>query len=283
MQSPSMNPLAKHFRQPAINIALPSKGEYWPDGSIEIPLTGEIPVYPMTTRDEITIRTPDALLNGEGIVSIIQSCCPNIKDAWKMPSIDVDATLIAIRIASYGQEMDIDSTCTNDKCKHENRHGLDLSMLLSGIKAPNYNTPIEINGLKIKLRPQSYFENNKTNMSNFEEQRVMQVINDDSITDDVKVIKFKEHMNKLIDININIITAGTEYIEVDGEQVDNPEFIKEFYSSADGKVVRTVRDQFDEYAKQAQLPTHKVFCEECSNEYSVEVTFNYVNFFAAAS
>jgi len=283
MQQSSMNPLAKHFRQPAINLSLPSKGEYWPDGSIEIPLTGEIPIFPMTTRDEITIRTPDALLNGEGVVSIIESCCPNIKDAWKMPSIDVDATLIAIRIASYGQEMDIDSVCTNDKCKHENRHGLDLSMLLAGIKSPNYNTPIEINGLQIKLRPQSYFENNKTSMSTFEEQRVMQVINDDSIEDAVKVIKFKEHMSKLIDINLNIITAGTEYIEVDGEQVSNPEFIKEFYSSADGKVVRTIRDRFDEYAKQAQLPTQKVSCEECDHDYSVEVSFNYVNFFAAAS
>lgn len=278
-----MNPLAKHFRQPAIHMTLPSKGEYWPDGSIEIPLTGDIPVYPMTTRDEITIRTPDALLNGEGVVSIIQSCCPNIKDAWKMPSIDVDATLIAIRIASYGQEMDIDSTCTNDKCKAENRHGLDLSILLNSIKSPNYNAPIEVNGLKIKLRPQSYFENNKTSMSTFEEQRVMQVINDESISDDVKVIKFKEHMNKLIDINLNIITAGTEYIEVDGDQVENPEFIKEFYSSADGKIVRTIRDRFDEYAKQAQLPTQRVQCEECSSEYSVEVSFNYVNFFAAAS
>ena len=56
-----MNPLAKHFRQPAIYLQLPSGGKYWPDGSIDLPLNGQIPVYPMTTRDEISIRTPDAL------------------------------------------------------------------------------------------------------------------------------------------------------------------------------------------------------------------------------
>ena len=81
MQINSSNPLAKHFRQPALYIKLPSSGRFWPDGSIEIPLNGEIPVYPMTAKDEIMIRTPDALLNGAGTVSVIQSCCPNILDA----------------------------------------------------------------------------------------------------------------------------------------------------------------------------------------------------------
>jgi hypothetical protein len=61
----------------------------------------------MTTKDEITLKTPDALLNGQGVVNVIESCCPAIKDAWAMPSIDVDATLIAIRIASYGNQMDL--------------------------------------------------------------------------------------------------------------------------------------------------------------------------------
>ena len=281
MQPTSTNPLAKHFRQPAIYMALPSKGEYWADGSIELPLNGEIPVYPMTTRDEITIRTPDALLNGEGIVSIIQSCCPNIKDAWKMPSIDVDSTLIGIRIASYGQNMDIDSLCP--KCNHENNHGMDLAVLLDGLKTPDYSVPLLIEGLKIKLKPQSYFESNKTNMSTFEEQRVMQVINNDQIDDDTKVKQFKTHMTKLIDINLNIITAGTEYIEVDNIKVDSAIFIKEFYESADGKIVRAIRDRFDVYAENAKLPVPKVKCESCDNEYAVEVIFNYTNFFATAS
>ena len=96
------NPLAKHFRQPAIYIQLTSQGKFWPENTLELPVTGKIPVYPMTARDEITLRTPDALINGTSVVEVVQSCCPNIKDAWEMPSIDVDSTLIAIRIASFG-------------------------------------------------------------------------------------------------------------------------------------------------------------------------------------
>ena len=128
------NPLGQYFRQPSIYLTLPSRGRYWPDSSLELPATGEIPVLPMTTRDEVTLRTPDALMNGAGIVDVVHSCCPNIKDAWKMPSIDVDAVLIAIRIASYGHGMDLDTNCPY--CKEENRHGADLRTILSGMTCP---------------------------------------------------------------------------------------------------------------------------------------------------
>ena len=41
------------------------------------------------------MKTPDALVNGETTVEVIQSCMPNIKDAWKIPVIDLDVILIA--------------------------------------------------------------------------------------------------------------------------------------------------------------------------------------------
>ncbi|NDB58023.1 hypothetical protein EB001_06220, partial [bacterium] len=107
----SMNPLAKHFRQPSVYLKLPSGGKYWPEGTINLPANGEVPIMAMTTKDEITIRTPDALMNGQGVVDLIQSCCPNITNAWAMPTIDSDAILVAIRIATNGSNMDIDSKC----------------------------------------------------------------------------------------------------------------------------------------------------------------------------
>ena len=103
------NPLAKFFRQPAIFIKLPSRGKWWDEGALENTENGELPVYSMTTKDEVLLKTPDALLNGQGVVDVIQSCIPNIKNAWKMPSVDVDTVLIAIRIATFGNKMSFDS------------------------------------------------------------------------------------------------------------------------------------------------------------------------------
>ena len=51
--TPSINPLANHFRQPAIHLRLPSGGNNWPTDSLDMPETGELPVYPMTARDEL--------------------------------------------------------------------------------------------------------------------------------------------------------------------------------------------------------------------------------------
>ncbi len=65
------NPLRQFFRQPAIYLRLPSNGNFWPKDSIDFPANMELPVLPMTAIDEITYRTPDALFNGQAVVSVI--------------------------------------------------------------------------------------------------------------------------------------------------------------------------------------------------------------------
>jgi hypothetical protein len=59
----------------------------------------------MTAKDELAFKTPDALLNGQAMVDVIQSCFPNIKNAWVAPMVDLDTIMIAIRLATYGEKM----------------------------------------------------------------------------------------------------------------------------------------------------------------------------------
>jgi hypothetical protein len=138
------NPLSSHFRQPAIYLKLPSGGKFYPQDTLDMSLTGEIPIFPMTIKDEILLKTPDALMNGEGMRDMIASCCPNIKDPWSIPLIDLDTILIAIRLASYGSGMDMNSECPH--CKESNEHTVDLRVVLDNL-APikKYN---EISGFK---------------------------------------------------------------------------------------------------------------------------------------
>ena len=101
------NPLSKYFRQPSVYVGLPSGGNY-PPTVMERSQTGEIGVQPMTARDEVIFKTPDALMNGQGVVDVIQSCIPQIKDAWQLINYDLDTVFIAIRIATYGETMNIE-------------------------------------------------------------------------------------------------------------------------------------------------------------------------------
>ena len=97
------NPLGKYYRQPQIYIRLPSKGKYYGPEVFTPTETGEIPVLPMTAKDELAFKTPDAMMSGQATVDVIQSCVPNFKNAWKMVNFDTDAVLLAIRIATYGE------------------------------------------------------------------------------------------------------------------------------------------------------------------------------------
>jgi len=70
------NPLINYFRQAKIYLTLPSGGKYYKEGSLELTESGELPVMPMTAKDELALKTPDALLSGQATVDLIQSCIP---------------------------------------------------------------------------------------------------------------------------------------------------------------------------------------------------------------
>ena len=84
------NPLNKYYRQPSIYITLPTKGRYYSADVYTPTQTGEIPVLPMTAKDEIAFKTPDAMLNGQATVDVIKSCCPNILNPWQLTNYDLD-------------------------------------------------------------------------------------------------------------------------------------------------------------------------------------------------
>jgi hypothetical protein len=278
----SANPLSKYFRQPAIYLKLPSNGQFWPEGAVELPVTGEIPVYPLTARDEVTLRTPDALMNGSGVTDVIHSCCPSIKDAWKMPSVDVDAVLIGIRIASYGHSMDLDTNCP--KCNEENRHSVDLRTILAGLSCPDYSHKVETNNLKIKVKPQAFFGVNRQNSIGFEEQRLLEALEKADLTTEERGKQISESMGRLVKIGVDTVTDSTEYIELeDGTTVTNKEFIREFYNNSGSGVVRAVQEHLAEINKQTALAPQRVACSACSNQYEIPMEFDYANFFANGS
>jgi hypothetical protein len=280
-QMQEQNPLSKHFRQPSIYFKLPSNGSYWNSNSLHLNATGEVGVMPMTTKDEITLKTPDALLNGQGVVSVIQSCCPQIQNAWDMPSTDVDATLVAIRIASYGNQMDFTSKCPH--CETESDYAIDLGVTLSSISAADYTQPITIGDLQIKLKPQNYQELNRANMIAFEEQQILRSIGELEGDPQGAQERFDQHLEKVIQLNINLLASSTESITTqDGTIVTNLGHIAEFFDNAENKVIKQVQKEITRLNEAGGIKPVTVSCngEECNKEFPVNITFDYASFFA---
>lgn len=275
------NPLSKFFRQPSIYIKLPSGGKWWQENSLELTATGEIPVYPMTTKDEIVLKTPDALLNGQGVVDVIHSCVPSIKNAWEMPSVDVDAVLIAIRIASYGEFMHIETTCSH--CQAENDYDIDLKPILGSIQCPDYSKKIQYQTLKMKLHPQRYFAVNQGNRVAFEEQKLTDAINNLStdMDPDEKIKLLTTSMSKLVELGINSVVESIEYIEMeDGTRISNKQHLKEFFENSESSVIKSVQEQLLEFSGDVSIKPSNMVCGECAKSFDVKIEFDYANFFA---
>ena len=178
------NPLKKYYRQPKQFVKLPSGYKFYPEGSIEVPESGEVAVYPMTAKDEMLLKTPDALLNGEATVSVIQSCIPAIKNAWAMPSIDCDAALMTIRMATYGNNMNVPITVPGTKIKKD--LVLDLQESLSTILSAQYNDTFFYQNMEVKTKPLTYKEFTESAIQTFEQQRIQKIVDDTKMNDEEK-------------------------------------------------------------------------------------------------
>ena len=277
MANPANNPLFKHFRQPAIYLKLPTQGRFWPDDAVDIPPTGELPIYPMTVKDEITIKTPDALMNGVGVVDTIQSCCPNIKNAWKIPAADLDAILIAIRLASYGAEMDIDTVCP--KCQETNSNVIDLRMLLDNLKIPNFE-PTKIDNLTFNFKPQAFDTMNNTNMMVFEQRKLLDAITSSELSDEEKTAQFNLIFPKLTEMNVlALVYCIDSIVTEDGKEVNEFRFIKEFIENCDRNVYAEIKDKIEKMTLSARPDPLEIECPECKHTYKSELNFDNANFF----
>jgi hypothetical protein len=217
-------------------------------------------------------------LNGQGVVDVIADCCPNIKDPWGMPSADVDAILIAIRIASYGHLMQIDSVCP--KCKNENEYDIDLHTILDGIRVGDFTKPVTHNKLTFTLKPQLYKQLNKLNLVTFEEQQALKTINDNTLDDELKKEKFKKHLDALININLQAISNSIQSITTeDGVVVTDHTFIKEFISNSSTVTTKFIQDRLGEISKEMEMKPARVQCSNCEHQYEITINFDYSSFF----
>lgn len=277
MANPANNPLFKHFRQPAIYLKLPSGGKYWDDDAIDLPASGEIPIYPMTVKDEIVLKTPDALMNGEGMANTIASCCPNIKDPWLIPACDLDPILIAIRLASYGNEMDISSRCPH--CNETNDNTLDLSQLLDNYTMPTYKQ-LKLSKITINFKPQMFKTVNSGNLAMYEQRRILNVISSSELSEEEKTTEFNKLLPKLTELNVNNIVNCIESIDTEDSSVTEAKYIKEFIDNCDRKVYDKIKKAIEDQAKENKIKPVQISCAECEKTYSSELNFENSNFFA---
>lgn len=284
------NPLAGHFRSPKLYTQLPSKGKFYTPDVVDMPETGELPVYPMTAKDELMLKNPDALLNGEAIATVISSCIPTIKLPRKLLSNDIDALLIAIQGATYGDDMEVSGTC--DKCSEQ------ITSVVSVEGALGTMTKLEDSykfstdtGLLVEIKPFSYETSVKAGVANFRSERSLQSVAE--ITDEVERIHaFNSSFIELSQLNFDIMVDSVASItiqEPEGDDivVDDVNNIREFLENCESKVGKQIEEFITEISGIGVQKNILMSCENCGTEeepyeFEAQVNFNPVNFFTAS-
>lgn len=272
------NPLAKHFRTPTLYLALPSKGEHYPPGVLNMPENGEVAIFPMTAKDEIALNTPDALFSGSATAQVIESCVPSITNGFEVPTVDLDPILIAIRIATYGENLEFFNACPS--CKEENRYEIDLRTVLDSYQYVDFNQPHNINGLTFFFKPNLFRELNKFGLQAYEEQRTIQFLENSDIDSETKKQRIGEYLKSVSNVSIDITSNYiSKIVTDDGTEVTESEFIFEFISNIDKKTYEQIEAIIETYREKTNLKPLALKCNHCGHEYETPLEFETSNFF----
>ena len=233
-----------YMRQPKIYIRLPSNGAFWAPNSLEISESGEYPVYSMTAKDELMLKVPDALMNGQAVVDVIQHCMPNIKNAWNIPNIDLDMILIAIRLATYGEMMTTPIKFGDDL---ELEYQVDLRLIMDSLM--NQITWVETvpvsEELTVFVKPLTYRQISSAAIKTFETQKLMQMVNNKEINDDDKVKMFQASFKTLSDATLSTISDSISRVDSVNGSTEDTDHIKEFVENIDKDIFNHIQKHLE--------------------------------------
>lgn len=278
------NPLISLMRQPKIYIRLPSNGRYWKEGSLNLTTNGEYPVYSMTAKDELMLKTPDALLNGQAVVDVIQSCMPNIIDAWDIPNTDIDVILIGIRLATFGETMDTTINIGSEDMTYTINLREILDLLQNQI---TWEERVEIGKeMVLFVKPVNYQTASQTSIQNFETQKILSLVNNSQLSEEEKIETFRESFKKLTSITVNVINNSVFRVESIAGTTEDPEHIKEFLENCDAHIFEKLKDHLEKMREKNGLKPVKVRASQemiekgMSEEIEIPLTFDPASFFA---
>lgn len=273
------NPLKQFFRSYKLFLRLPSGANTYSPADVMLTEAGEIGVMPMTGRDELILKNPDALLNGEALIEVITSCVPGVKNPKALLTNDIDALITAIRYATFNDSLESSITCPN--CQHENNYKLDLQYSLDNMSylESEYSVYLE-NGLVVFVKPYTFPDMLKALHAQFEQTKIARSIENDKLTDSDRSAIFKKAFSEIATSKFDLMCNGIVRIvnEKEGIDVSNKTYVKEFLQNIDKKSVDKIGDLIDEINKIGIKKTFTAVCEKCNHSWENDIDFNPVNF-----
>lgn len=260
----SDNPLMSKLKKknPGQVFRMPSRGLLYKNDELSSDVQdGEVLVQPMSTLDEIYMRTPDMLYQGTAVEKVFSRCIPQINDSKKLLAKDVDYLLSCLRKVTYGEHLPISyrHDCNNAK---EHEYMTSISSFFS--KSRELDSKIlediefEYDNFYFKIKFLTYEEMIELNR------------------------KISSSGDNPEDIYNNFIeNLSTHIISIDN--VENKEHIKELIDQSDREFQTKIAEKINNLNGWGIDFLHNTKCKDCGEDIEIPITINPITFFTQPS
>jgi hypothetical protein len=137
---------------------------------------------------------------------------------------------------------------------------------------------LKIRELEIKFKPLTFAESNKNNISQYEIQKMLIMLEAIEDTEEKK-IQTNAAIKKLNSIMHEVIASTIEYIKTPEAVVNDKQFIKEFLEQCDRNTNLAIKDFSVDLKDKNQLKPARLKCINCQLEYKQQLVLNITDFF----
>ena len=286
MATKKVNPLQGYLRTPKLYILLPSQGKFSTlDTASEI--SGELPIYPLTSMDETLLRNPDALLNGESLVKVIQSCT-GVKDVYNLSTNDVDVILLAARFATYGEELEIEATCPD--CSKVDTININIEDYLETVEVLEDSYSVQVDsGLKCYLKPYTFKDSQMAALAAFKETSELNNLINSEADDLSRLATFNKSFQAMADLNMQILSNSVMKViipssdGVDEIEVSEADHIEEWVRGISKTQADIIVDELNVINELGIKREASVTCTTSKKQYDSKLEFTPASFFDTGS
>lgn len=293
------NPLLNRFnKMPAESFDLPSRGEFYNNGELDPEVVnGKILIFPMTTVDEITMKSPDMLYDGTAIEKVFSRCMPQIKKPLKLLANDVDYLMVCLRMVTYGNLLEIYWDCPKCKKSEDDLPNDEIgdSSLQDGVRISHRHEDDRVDDF-INAKP-TY----EVNLSKFiNDTKKIPSKNDERFT--IKLIS-----GEIVKLRPSTYEEITNIYKYDIKTLKTPEELSNYIIESVLTVVESVnghtdKDDIAEWAAKCEAPVlddlrqkmsvandwgtnfdYDFTCRKCNKTTNVSIPLNPIHFFSKPS
>ena len=274
------NPLEKHFRRSLIWLRLPSGGRWYGDGQVKMNENCEVQIKGISAIDEVLLNTPDAMLNGYALETVIRSCVPDVVDIKALVQPDIEAIFLGIKAATNRGKFEITRRC--DKCEHENTFDVVCQHVMHNMTyIEDSDCMVEIDGeLIVHLRPYNY--DNRTIMvrKQIEEQRALDELEKQAAGDDDllrQMSRLSASVERMAQLTYSMIADSIVSVEIlrpEHVHVTDKNHIAEWITHIDRDTAKAIVKATEDLNRIGPPKTIPAQCQACGHNWEEPLVYD---------